>query len=426
MMGRTSFWKIGHWPTLASAFLYFDVSFMAWVLLGALGNYVAAEFGLSPAQKGFMTALPLLAGSLLRILLGILADRVGAKKAGTLGLLATLVPLLCGWLWADSIAAVYLVGLLLGVAGGSFAVALPMASRWYPPEYQGVAMGIAGAGNSGTLVATLLAPRLAEICGWHAVFGLAICPLILVFFVFITCAKDAPRATKPQGLTDFLAILKQRDTYLFSLFYGVTFGGFVGLASFLSIYLRDQFGISKVQAGDLASVCVLAGSFLRPVGGLLADRLGGIRMLTILYGTVALLVIGLAQMPPLGLTVGLFFLVMGCLGVGNGSVFQLVPQRFRRELGVATGILGAAGGLGGFLLPVALGSLKQWLGSYKFGLLAFAGVAVVSLVTLLIVQRRWVGDWIAEHGRVRTIAPVLPAPQPAPVQWQYPSTVADA
>ncbi|MBI3851155.1 MAG: NarK/NasA family nitrate transporter [Verrucomicrobia bacterium] len=408
MRANMPFLKAGHLPTLISAFLYFDVSFMIWVLLGALGNYVAADFGLSPAQKGFMAAVPLLGGSLLRLVSGQLADRLGGKCTGCIGLVATLIPLLAGWLWADSISKVYLVGMLLGVAGASFAVALPMASRWYPAKYQGLAMGIAGAGNSGTLLATLFAPRLAEAYGWHAVFGLAMLPLAIVTVIFMIFAKDVPQPARRQSSAEFLAVLKQRDTYLFSFFYGVTFGGFVGLASFLSIYLRDQFGVTKIHAGDLTSLCVLSGSFLRPVGGLLADKLGGIRMLTILYAVVGLLVLAVAQTTSLMVAVALFILVMACLGAGNGSVFQLVPQRYGKQVGAATGILGAAGGLGGFLLPTLLGSFKQAAGSYAFGLMAFAGLVVFALVCLLIAQRDWIGNWIAEHGRVRPVTTVVP------------------
>src|SRR2546423_3547802 len=140
MRMKDSFWRIGHWPTLLSAFLYFDVSFMVWVLLGALGNYIAAEFNLNPAQKGLMTAIPLLGGSILRLVFGHLTDTIGPRKAGCIGLGLTFLPLLAGWLWADSMGKIHLVGLLLGVAGASFAVALPMASRWYPAKYQGLAM----------------------------------------------------------------------------------------------------------------------------------------------------------------------------------------------------------------------------------------------------------------------------------------------
>jgi NNP family nitrate/nitrite transporter-like MFS transporter len=383
---------------------------MIWVLLGALGNYVAGDLHLNPAQKGLMTAIPLLGGSLLRLVLGHLTDRIGPKKAGCIGLTLTLLPLLGGWLWANSIHEVYLVGLLLGVAGASFAVALPMASRWYPPEYQGLALGIAGAGNSGTVFATFFAPRLAEKLGWHAVFGLAIVPLLIAAAVFVLLSREAPGGAQQKKSGQFLAMLAERDTYLFSLFYGVTFGGFVGLASFLSIFLHDQYGVSKVRAGDLTSLCVIAGSFLRPVGGLLADKLGGIRMLSVLYGAAALLALGVAQLPSLGLAVALLFLLMACLGIGNGSVFQLVPQRFGKQVGVATGILGAAGGLGGFLLPTLVGSLKQITGSYSTGLVVLASLAVLALVTLAVVQTDWVGVWIARHGRVKAEGDAAPEP----------------
>ena len=401
MKNESSFLKAGHLPTLFSAFLYFDVSFMIWVLLGALGNYVAADLRLNAAQKGLMTAIPLLGGALLRLVFGQLTDRIGPRRMGFVGLALTLLPLLGGWWWADSIAKVYLVGLLLGVAGASFAVALPLASRWYPPKYQGLALGIAGAGNSGTILATLFAPRLAEKLGWHAVFGLAILPLLIMAAVFVLLAREAPGTRQPAEAAEFFAVLGERDTYLFSLFYGVTFGGFVGLASFLSILLRDQYGISKVAAGDLTSLCVLAGSFLRPVGGLLADRLGGLRMLSLLYGAAALLALGVAQLPPLGLAVILLFLLMGCLGTGNGAVFQLVPQRFGKRVGIATGILGAAGGFGGFVLPTVVGWLKQISGTYSIGLAVLAGLAVVALVALAVAQNEWVGVWIGQHGRAK-------------------------
>jgi NNP family nitrate/nitrite transporter-like MFS transporter len=403
-MKTDCFLRSGHWPTLLSAFLYFDVSFMVWVLLGALGNYVAADFGLSPSQKGFMTAIPLLGGSVMRLVFGHLTDSIGARRTGIIGLLVTLLPLLGGWLWADSLPKVYLLGLLLGVAGASFAAALPLASRWYPARYQGLAMGIAGAGNSGTLLATFFGPRLAERFGWHAVFGLAILPLLLVLGVFYFLAKDAPQSGSQGRASEFLGVLKERDTGLFSLFYAVTFGGFVGLASFLSIFLRDQYSVSKVQAGDLTTLCVVAGSFLRPAGGLLADRFGGIRMLICLYASVAMLLCILATLPPIGLTIALLFVVMACLGMGNGSVFQLVPQRFGMRMGVATGVLGAAGGLGGFFLPTLLGGLKQASGSYGAGLLVFAGVAMAALIFLSLAQRNWIGVWIAKHGRVQTAA----------------------
>lgn len=397
------FLRTGHKPTLAMAFLYFDVSFMVWVMLGALGNFVAQQFGLTPTQKGLMTAIPVLFGALLRVPFGMLGDRIGAKKAGMLGMALTSLPLLWGWLAARQWSDVLAMGVLLGVAGASFAVALPLASRWYPPQYQGLAMGVAGAGNSGTLLATFFGPRLAERVGWHGVFGLALLPLAATLLAFALLARDSPSHPAPRRWADYFRVLRERDAILFCLFYSVTFGGFVGLASYLSIFFFDQYGLSRVRAGDFTTLCVLAGSMFRPVGGYLADRLGGIRLLTFLYACVAALMLGVSRLPPLGLVTVLLFLGMQALGMGNGAVFQLVPQRFGREIGVVTGLVGAAGGVGGFLLPMLLGGLKDAAGSYGAGFAAFALLAVGALAVLAVVQRSWTRSWVLAGGRARRL-----------------------
>ncbi len=196
-MDFRDFRRAGHLPTLFSAFLYFDISFMVWILPGALANFIVPEFGLSDSQKGLLVAVPLLGGALLRLVLGLLADHLGARRTGILGMCLTTLPLLLGWLWAGSFGQMLLVGLLLGVSGASFAAALPLASRWYPPRYQGLAMGIAGAGNSGTALATLVGPRLAEIWGWHTVFGLALVPLVATLLLFVFLARDSPNQGAP-------------------------------------------------------------------------------------------------------------------------------------------------------------------------------------------------------------------------------------
>jgi MFS transporter, NNP family, nitrate/nitrite transporter len=397
-MNLCDFRRVGHWPTLLCAFLYFDISFMVWVLLGALGNALAADFGLSPSQKGLMVAVPLLGGAAIRVVLGLLTDRIGARRTGLIGLTVTTVPLLLGWLWVQRFDQLLVVGLLLGVAGASFAAALPLASRWYPPQYQGLAMGIAGAGNSGTCLATFFGPRLAEAWGWHAVFGLALIPVGVTWLLFLLFAKDSPSQPAPRPLADYAAVLRLRDTWWFCLFYSVTFGGFVGLASFLSIFFRDQYGLSQVSAGNFATLCVLAGSFLRPVGGHLADRLGGIRLLTALYLGVAAAMLGVSALPPLAWGTLLLFAGMAMLGMGNGAVFQLVPQRFPKEIGVLTGIVGAAGGLGGFFLPIVLGVLKHRTSSFGGGFLAFALVGVGCAATLVVVGRSWEGDFVGRGG----------------------------
>lgn len=392
-MKLKEFFKAGHPGTLFSAFLYFDVSFMVWVMVGALGVYIAEDFSLSPAQKGLLVAVPLLGGSLLRLPLGMAADFFGPKKTGAVGLALTLIPLLWAWLGGGSVEQMLFIGLMLGIAGASFAVALPMASRCYPPQYQGLVMGIAGAGNSGTVIAALLAPRLAERMGWHAVFGVAILPVLLTLAIFWLAAREQTTRQPLQRLSNYLAVLKESDTWWFSLFYMVTFGGFVGLASFLPVFFHDQYGVSKVTAGSLTALCVCAGSFFRPAGGLLADRLGGIRVLMALYAIGAGIVLLLSRLPPLSWAATLLFAGMGVLGMGNGAVFQLVPQRFRNEIGVVTGLIGAAGGLGGFLLPFLLGLSKEFTGSYAAGFVFVTAAILFCLALLAYVQRDWRCDW---------------------------------
>jgi NNP family nitrate/nitrite transporter-like MFS transporter len=384
-MNLKSFLKSGHPPTLAMSFLYFDVSFMVWVLIGVLSVYIAGDFSLSPSQKGLLVALPILGGSIARLPMGLLVDRIGARKTGIVGQLIVILPLLWAWRAGNSLPQMMSLGVLLGVAGGSFAVALPLASRWYPPEHQGLAMGIAGAGNSGTVLSALFAPRLAEMYGWHNVFGLALIPVGLTLLLFILVVRESPTQPEPKPFSAYLQLLKHRQTLWFCLLYGFTFGGFVGLASFLVIIFHDQYGLAKVTAGTLTALCVFSGSFMRPVGGFLADRYGGLRVLAFVLVAASLL-LGLTALKP-GLIAGtaLLFAVMACLGAGNGSVFQIVPQRFRKEIGVATGVIGSAGGLAGFLLPSLLGVLKEVTGSYGAGFfcLSLAGAYGVALLSLL-------------------------------------------
>jgi NNP family nitrate/nitrite transporter-like MFS transporter len=411
-MNLRSFLKAGHTPSLFCAFLYFDISFMVWVLLGALANSIVPDFGLDEAQRGLMVALPLLGGAALRIVLGLMTDRIGAKRTAVIGLVLTVVPLLLGWLWADDYPKILVVGVMLGVAGASFAAALPLASRWYPPQYQGLAMGIAGAGNSGTALATFFGPILAAAIGWQAVFAVALVPILLTLVCFTALAKDSPNQPPPRPLRDYVRILRHADTWWFCVFYSVTFGGFVGLASFLNSFFRVQYDLAPQWAGVFATVCVISGSFLRPVGGYLADRIGGIRMLTMLYLGVCGLLLGLALLPPLAVGTALLFACMGLLGMGNGSVFQLVPLRFPREIGVITGIVGAAGGVGGFFLPTVLGALRQWTGTFAGGFVLFAVGALACAVLMQVVSRSWEGVFVSRGGKAAP-ADAMPVPVPA-------------
>ncbi len=376
----------GHTPSLAAALIHFDVSFMCWVLLGALGAFVAEDLGLSPAAKGLMVAVPLLSAACFRLVLGLLGDRVGPKRVGMVSMALVVAPLLWGWLAAGSLGQVLAMGILLGVAGASFAIALPLASRWYPPRLQGLAMGIAGAGNSGTVIATLAAPRLAERWGWHAVMGAAIVPVLLALVTFALLAKEPPRPAKPLTARGMARMLGEPDARRLAGLYAVTFGGFVGLASFLPILLHDEYGLTKVEAATIAACGGALGSLLRPIGGYVADRVGGTTVLSGVLGVAGALLLFVSGLPPVGAASVGFVAAMGALGVGNGAVFQLVGLRFPERIGAMTGIVGAAGGLGGFSLPFALGLVKQLTGSYGAGLAALAAIAASALLIVRVVQ----------------------------------------
>jgi NNP family nitrate/nitrite transporter-like MFS transporter len=392
---KRDFLKAGHLPTLLSAFFYFDMSFMVWVLLGALAVQMSAELSLNAAQKGFMVALPVLAGALLRVVFGILVDRLKPKRAGIIGQAIVIAGLTTAWLVGiKSYQGTLLLGLVLGVAGASFAVALPLASRWYPPQYQGIALGIAGAGNSGTVFASLFAPGLAVLVGWNNVLGLAVIPLSLAFIVYLFAAKDSPATPPPKKFHEYLAVFRMGDAWWFMFFYAVTFGGFVGLASSLAIYFNTDYGLGAVQAGYFTAACVFCGSLVRPIGGALADRIGGIKTLSIMYGAAALALFFVSFHPQSVFgALALFASAMFAFGMGNGAVFQLVPQRFRHEIGVMTGLVGMTGGVGGFVLASSLGLSKQLTGHYQAGLLLFAGLAVLALVGLTIIKHRWRTTW---------------------------------
>ncbi|HRC59476.1 MAG: NarK/NasA family nitrate transporter [Propionivibrio sp.] len=399
MRADKSFWQAGHRPTLLAAFLYFDLAFMVWVMLGPLGIEIARDLALTHAQKGLMVATPVLSGAILRIVMGLLVDHLKPKMAGAIGQVIVIASLFVAWQFGvHSYQQALVLGVFLGFAGASFAVALPLASRWYPPEHQGTALGIAGAGNSGTAIAALIAPSLAIAYGWTNVFGLALIPLVLVFVFYVIVAKDAPECPPPKSFAEYMNVLKDKDSWWFMFFYSVTFGGFVGLASSLTIYFNTQYGLDARMAGFFTAACVFAGSLVRPIGGNVADRIGGIKSLSVMYVVAAIfLAIVSVGLPQAWMALAAFVCAMLALGMGNGAVFQLVPQRFRKEIGVMTGLVGMAGGVGGFYLASSLGFAKQATGSYQIGFLIFAALAVLALAGLTGVKTRWRTTWGAAH-----------------------------
>jgi NNP family nitrate/nitrite transporter-like MFS transporter len=388
-VGLSERWKAR--TTLLACFLHFDFSFMLWVLFGALGISLSEAAGLSPSQKGLVVALPILIGSLLRVPIGLLVDRFGGKRIGLFLLGFLFIPLGLAAEISPSLPSLLVIGAMLGAAGASFAVALPLASQWFPPERQGLAMGVAAAGNSGTVVTNLVAPRLAVAIGLGATFGVAMLALVAVVVAFAALAHDPPRKPLPSA-RPALPSLADPNLRWMCLFYAITFGGYVGLASFLPLFLRDGYGVTPVHAGYLTAGLAFLGSCARPIGGIISDRLGGSRVLAFLLIPIAVAYALEARQPELTVMVGTLGVSMICLGLGNGAVFQMVPQRFRRDIGAVTGVIGAIGGVGGFLLPTLLGGVRQYTGAFGVGFAALAVLAASAAICLrLLISER--GRW---------------------------------
>ncbi len=406
----------GHAPTLFSAFMHFDISFAVWVILGALMPFIAKDLHLSIPAKMTLVAIPALSAGFWRILLGMLVDRYGAKPVGTISMALTLLPLYAGWQLANSYYSLFYVAIFIGMAGASFAVALPMASRWYPPKMQGIVMGIAGAGNSGTVLATLFAPLLAKAYGWHAVLGLLMVPVTIALLLFALLSKEPPAKRQPATLKSLGKLLTISDTWRFCMLYFVTFGGFVGMSLFFNTFFVDQYHILPQNVGIYTAPFIIIGSLLRPVGGALADKAGGIRVLAWVYTLVIISAVLLTfTISSFALSAVLLFCMMFLLGAGNGAVFQLVPLRFPREIGIVTGIVGAAGGEGGFYLNMMMGHLYKLMHSYAAGFIAFAAIAVVALITLKFAARVWSSTLVvnAPEAQINSgTSPVQPVPMP--------------
>ena len=397
--------KSGHPPTLFAAFLYFDFCFAIWVLNGAMGPFITKAFSLTPIQTGLMISVPTLAGALMRFPLGVLAQYIGRKNAAMVEMGTIIVAMLFGYLYVKSFSDVLAMGVLLGIAGASFGVALSLGSGWFPKEHKGLAMGIAGAGNSGTVLAVLVAPPLAQAYGWQSVYGFTAVAMLLPLAVMAIFAKEPPDR-EHQSFVEHIRCLWQADGWAFNLIYVITFGGFVGLSTFLPTFFNQQFGVSPIDAGRLTMLAALMGSGIRAVGGYFADRIGGILILSVvLLCAVAVLLI-LTASPSLVLTTALFMACFAALGAGNGALFQLVPLRWPINTAIAGSMIGEIGGLGGAIVPNAMGLSKQYTGSFAFGFAFFAGLAGLVLIGLLFWQRKWVGDWVGPRGKALTATAV--------------------
>jgi NNP family nitrate/nitrite transporter-like MFS transporter len=410
MAGFRAFLASGHSPTLFAAFFYLTFSFVIWVMNGAMAPFISEQFNLTPAQKGLLLSIPIVAGAIMRFPQGLLAQYVGRKTATLVELSLICFTMAFGYFFVSTYNDMLKLALLLGVAGASFGVAMSLGAGWYPPRYKGLAMGLVGAGNVGTAIAALTAPPLALKFGWQTVYGFAAIATLVPMLVVAFMAKEPPDRDEHASLRDHLACLLEKDGWVFSLIYIVTFGGFIGLASFLPTYFYDQFKVTKVEAGQLTMLATLMGSGVRVVGGYISDRIGGIHTLSgvLLMVAITLSLCGLAG-NSLVLTTLLFMLCFAALGAGNGALFQLVPLRWPLTTAVAGSMIGEIGALGGGFLPNAMGLSKQYSGSYLGGFLAFTALALLMLAMLRMVQIRWTRTWAEKGGRARAADAVLPA-----------------
>ncbi len=381
--------RSGHWPSLVGAWLHLTVSFMVWLLVGAMSISLAQSLQLSDQEIAWLVSLPLLGGAVLRMVGGWSADWFGARSTALAILLAELLVLCWGWFGVTGYGDALVFSVCLGVAGASFSVALPIASRAYPPPAQGLVLGLAASGNIGTVLILFLAPRWAAATDWHQVCGImagVVAATLLGFVVVVPSITPAPGHHTVTWWYHAAQLIRRRSAYWLCFLYAVTFGGFVGLCSLLPLLLHEVYHVEAIQAGAIAALCGLMGSVIRPVGGYVADRQGGLRTLYYILPVIAGAVVAVIS-PSFTMAVVMMVAATAAMGFGNGVVFQLVAEWFPADIGLASGVVGASGAIGGFLLPMLIGTVKGVSGSYELGLWLFAGFTVCAWGTVMVALR---------------------------------------
>ena len=379
---------VGSTRELALATLAFGFCFYAWSLLGPLGPDLQDQLGLSEGELALTVSIPVVLGSLMRIPLGVLTDRHGGRRVFTLLMAFAPLPLVGLALFNDSWAAVLVFGFLLGFAGASFAVGVPFVNKWYPAGRQGFALGIYGVGMGGTVLGALTAPRIVDATSLDVPFWIAAGVLAVMAAVFWSLASDAPgsAAGKTQSMFASLSVFRGRGSgraWALTLFYFMAFGGFVAMFLYLPKLLHDVHDLTKSDAGARAAGFALLAVVARPLGGWVSDRIGARTVLTASFiGTATLaLVLAASYEHIVPLTIACLSMAV-FLGLGTGAVFKLVPEWFPDRVGAVTGVVGAAGGLGGFFPPLVMALVKSQTGSYTLGFVLMAVVAIMSLVVL--------------------------------------------
>lgn len=384
---------------LASSTVAFTLCFMVWMMFAVLGIPIKQQLGLNETEFGVLAAMPVLSGSLCRVPLGIWTDRYGGRPVLTLLMLVCVPPLLA-LRYANAYWQFLLAGLFIGLAGGAFSVGTPYVARWFDSQRQGLAMGIFGAGNAGSALTKLTAPALIVAFGWRAVptaYALVLTVTALAFWLF-SASNPAHRVPAGADWRQQLALLKHPAVLRYSQYYSVVFGGYVGLALWMTKYYVGAYGFDLKHAAFLAACFSLPGGVLRAFGGWLSDRFGAYHVTWAVMWCCWVLFFLLSYPPtdmtiatahgPLQLHLGLgplpftvlLFVAGVAMAVGKASVFKFVADEFPDSIGAVSGVVGLAGGLGGFLLPILFGLLLDFTGIRTSAFMLLYGTVCVSLV----------------------------------------------
>ncbi|WP_334328567.1 nitrate/nitrite transporter [Companilactobacillus sp. HBUAS59699] len=359
------------------------VCFMVWLSLSPLIGVILTHDGiqLSEFQRTFLLATPILLGSIMRVPMGILSDKYGGKKIYIILMLFLIIPVLM-IPRVGSFGTMMLAALLLGMSGTSFAIGISYVTGFFPPEKQGLVLGIAGVGNIGTAFSSFFFPRIEKATGLDSVFYLLIILLVIFVLLMIFIAPESKK-NENASMGKSLAVAKEKDTWYLALFYFLTFGLFMAMTNLLSTFMVNLFNSNLVDAGLWAAIFAVLGTLTRPIGGYLSDK---IRPMTLLkYDFIAITLVAII----LGIflhTKGIFLTIMVLIGIlvglGNGIIFKMVPFVSDSNTGAVTGFVGAMGGLGGYFPPIILGVIKQATGGYQLGIYLIAVFAIICLVLL--------------------------------------------
>ncbi len=395
------------WAVLAVSTLAFTVCFMVWMMFGVIGIPIKKQLGLNATEFGLLTAMPILTGSLVRVPLGIWTDRYGGRIVMAL-LMAATVPAIWLMAYATAFWHFLVIGMFVGLAGGSFSVGTPYVARWFPRNRQGLAMGIYGAGNSGSAVNKFIAPALLVGFGWQMVPQVYAAVMLgtLVLFWMFSASKPEHLVQNKTSLRDQLQTLKDPRVLRYCQYYSIVFGGYVALALWMVQYYVGEFGLDIRVAALLAACFSLPGGVLRAIGGGLSDKYGA-HSVTWWVMWVSWICLFLLSYPQtdftiltangprsfhIGLNVYTFTVLMFILGIawafGKASVFKYISDEFPENIGAISGIVGLAGGLGGFVLPIMFGALMDLTGIRSSAFMLLYGVVWVSLIWMYLTEVR--------------------------------------